>query len=39
MAAWRKAIFVALAHNAASQAEYLCLPDDRTVIMGSHIDL
>ena len=39
MSAWRKALFIGLAHNAASQAEFLCLPDDRTVIMGSHVDL
>jgi KUP system potassium uptake protein len=39
MSAWRKALFIALAHNAASQAEFLCLPDERTVIMGSHVDL
>jgi|tagenome__1003787_1003787.scaffolds.fasta_scaffold20931507_1 KUP system potassium uptake protein len=39
MSAWRKALFIGLAHNATSQAEFLCLPDDRTVIMGSHVDL
>ncbi len=39
MAMWRKALFVALAHNAASQAEFLHLPDDRTIVMGAHIDL
>jgi KUP system potassium uptake protein len=39
MAKWRKQIFVALAHNAASPADYYCLPGDRTVVMGSHIDL
>ncbi len=38
MATWRKALFVALAHNAASQAEFLHLPDDRTIVMGAHID-
>ncbi len=36
---WRKALFIGLAHNAASQAEFLHLPDDRTVVMGSHVDL
>ena len=39
MGAWRKALFIGLAHNAASQAEFLCLPDDRTVVMGSQVDL
>ena len=39
MSTWRKALFIGLAHNAASQAEFLCLPDERTVTMGSHVDL
>jgi KUP system potassium uptake protein len=39
MRIWRKALFIALAHNAASQVEFLHLPDDRTVVMGSHVDL
>src|SRR5919199_469054 len=39
MSTWRKALFIGLAHNAASQAEFLCLPDDRTVVMGSHVEL
>jgi KUP system potassium uptake protein len=39
MTTWRKALFVALAHNAASQAEFLNLPDERTIVMGAHIDL
>lgn len=38
MARWRKAVFNALAHNAASQAEYLMLPLDRTIVMGEQID-
>ncbi len=37
LATWRKMIFIALAHNAASQAEFLCLPDDRTVTISSEI--
>ena len=36
---WRKRLFIGLARNAASPAEYFNLPDDRTVVMGSHIDL
>ena len=29
MSTWRKRLFVALAHNAANQTDYLCLPDAR----------
>jgi KUP system potassium uptake protein len=36
---WRKRLFIGLAHNAANPAEYFHLPDDRTVVMGSHVDL
>jgi len=36
---WRKELFVALAHNAASHAESLCLPEERTVVMGVTIDI
>jgi KUP system potassium uptake protein len=36
---WRKRLFIALAHNAASPAHYFCLPDHRTVVMGCHVDL
>jgi KUP system potassium uptake protein len=39
MSTWRKALFIGLAHNTASQAEFLCLPDDRTVVMGSRVDI
>ncbi|MTD13994.1 potassium transporter Kup [Nakamurella sp. YIM 132087] len=39
MARWRKRIFVGLAHNAASPALAFKLPEDRTVVMGSRIDL
>jgi KUP system potassium uptake protein len=39
MRAWRKQLFIVLAHNAASQAEFMGLPIDRTVVMGSHVDL
>jgi KUP system potassium uptake protein len=35
----RKKLFVAIAHNAASPVEYFCLPDERTVVMGSHVDV
>jgi KUP system potassium uptake protein len=36
---WRKLLFVTLAHNAANPAEYFALPADRTVVMGSHVDV
>jgi KUP system potassium uptake protein len=39
MAKWRKRLFVAIARNSASPVEYFHLPDERTVTMGSHIDL
>ena len=39
MAGWRKRIFIGLSHNAANPADYFCLPLDRTVIMGSRIEL
>jgi KUP system potassium uptake protein len=37
MARWRKKLFIALAHNAASQAEFLGLPEDRTVVMSTQV--
>jgi KUP system potassium uptake protein len=39
MPRWRKLLFVTLAHNAANPAEYFGLPADRTVVMGSHVDV
>ncbi len=39
MSRWRKRLFIALSHNAASPAQYFGLPEDRTVVMGSQIDL
>jgi len=39
MARWRKRLFVATAQITADAAEYFGLPRDRTVIMGSHIDV
>lgn len=38
MSSWRKQLFMAFANNATSQADYLCLPENRTVIMGSQLD-
>ncbi len=39
MALWRKRLFVATSHITADAAEYFRLPRDRTVIMGSHIEV
>ncbi len=39
MRRWRKRLFVALAHNAATPVDYFGLPTDRTVVMGSQIDI
>jgi KUP system potassium uptake protein len=39
MALWRKRLFVALARNTSNPAAYFRLPDDRTVVMGSHVDV
>ena len=37
LADWRKRLFIVLAHNAASQAEFLRLPNDRTVVLSAEI--
>jgi KUP system potassium uptake protein len=39
IARWRKRLFIGLAHNAASPAAGFCLPEDRTVVMGAHLEL
>jgi KUP system potassium uptake protein len=39
MATWRKRLFIGLAHNAANPADNFCLPIDRVVVMGAHLDL
>jgi KUP system potassium uptake protein len=39
MSGWRKRLFIGLARNAANPAEYFHLPGDRTVLMGSHVNL
>jgi KUP system potassium uptake protein len=39
MSRWRKRLFIATARLTADAAEYFQLPRDRTVIMGSRIDL
>jgi KUP system potassium uptake protein len=38
MAKWRKRLFIGLAHNAANPATLFCLPENRTVLMGEHLD-
>jgi KUP system potassium uptake protein len=38
MARWRKRLFLGLAHNAANPALNFCLPEDRTVVMGAHLE-
>ncbi|MBA0046639.1 potassium transporter Kup [Mycobacteroides sp. LB1] len=39
MARWRKQLFLATSHITADAAEYFGLPRDRTVVMGSRIDV
>jgi KUP system potassium uptake protein len=39
MASWRKRLFVATSYVTADAAESFGLPLDRTVIMGSHIEV
>jgi KUP system potassium uptake protein len=39
MRQWRKRLFIAISRNAASPVEYFALPGDRTVTMGSSIDV
>ncbi|MFI1722387.1 potassium transporter Kup [Streptomyces sp. NPDC020489] len=39
MAPWRKRLFIATSYITADAAEHFSLPRDRTVIMGSHIEV
>jgi KUP system potassium uptake protein len=39
MRRWRKRLFVAMSRNAANPVPYFMLPDDRTVVVGAHIEL
>ena len=39
MAPWRKRLFIATSHITADAAEHFGLPHDRTVIMGSRIEV
>ncbi|WP_371688557.1 hypothetical protein [Micromonospora sp. KC207] len=37
MATWRKRLFIALAHNAASHAEFLHLPEELTIVLSAEV--
>jgi KUP system potassium uptake protein len=39
MITWRKRLFVGLSHNAATPSTYFRLPINRTIVMGSRIEL
>jgi KUP system potassium uptake protein len=39
MRLWRKRLFLGLANNAATPAEYFRLPEAATVVMGSQVDI
>jgi KUP system potassium uptake protein len=39
MAPWRKRRFIATSYLTADAAEFFCLPRDRTVIVGSRIEV
>ncbi|MGI8557233.1 MAG: potassium transporter Kup [Solirubrobacteraceae bacterium] len=39
MSRWRKKLFLAMAHNVGSPAEYFGLPSERIVAMGAQIEL
>jgi len=39
IARWRKQLFAAIARNAATPVGHFKLPDERTVVMGAHIEL
>ena len=39
MSLWRKRLFIALAHNAANPTEYFRLPHERTIVMGTWVDV
>jgi KUP system potassium uptake protein len=39
MAAWRKRLFIATSYTTADAAQYFALPPERTVVMGSRIEV
>jgi KUP system potassium uptake protein len=36
---WRKRVFIAMAHNAANPASSFHLPEDRTILVGAHLEV
>jgi KUP system potassium uptake protein len=36
---WRKRLFIAMAHNAANPASSFHLPEDRTILVGAHLEV
>ena len=39
MRRWRKQLFLAIAQAASNPVEYFGLPVDRTIVMGSYVDV
>jgi KUP system potassium uptake protein len=39
MPAWRKNVFIAMSYLSADAAESFCLPRERTLFMGSRIEI
>jgi KUP system potassium uptake protein len=39
MATWRKRLFIGLSHNAANPASSFFLPENRTILVGAHLEL
>ena len=39
MAMWREILFANLHHNAASAADFLCLPTNRVVEVGAQVEI
>jgi KUP system potassium uptake protein len=39
MPVWRKRLFIATSYITADAAEHFNLPRDRTVLLGSHVDV
>jgi KUP system potassium uptake protein len=39
MSRWRKKLFMAMTRNTSNPVAYFGLPDDRTIVMGSHVEL
>ncbi|WP_445148098.1 potassium transporter Kup [Baekduia sp. Peel2402] len=39
MAIWRKKLFIAMSRNVSNPVAYFGLPDDRTIVMGSNVEV